>query len=106
MVDANKKEFRAVTVAGGEEINMTLDQARKQVEAWESKGYSAYVEHMYDDTWEDVEVAAPITPLQVVDSLGHDRASLEDFILKLVQLADWNVDHQDYGFIVYTSEAD
>jgi len=106
MVDVNKKEFRAVSVAGGEEINMTLKQARNQVEAWESKGYSSYVAHMYNHEWEDVVVAAPITPYQVVESLGADRETLQDFVVKLVELLDWEVDHIDGGFTVYTSEAD
>jgi len=101
-----EKVFRAVTVAGGEAENMTLQEARNQVEAWEGKGYTAYVEHMHDPEWEDAVVAAPITPYQVVESLGADRAALQDFVVKLVELLDWEVDHIDGGFTVYTSEAD
>lgn len=106
MVDVNKKEFRAVSVAGGEESNLTLKRARDQVEAWESKGYSSYVEHMYDDSWEDVEIVAPITPLQVMESYGADREELEQFAYKLIELLGWETSQQEYGFIVYTSEAD
>jgi hypothetical protein len=106
MTDNNEKVYQAATVSGGESGPMTLKEARAQVEAWESKGYSAYVEKLDDPNWEDVEVAAPITPEQVADFLGHDREALEDFVTKLVELLDWEVDHQDGGFMVYTSEAD
>lgn len=103
---SNEKVFRAVSVAGGEENGMTLQEARDQVEAWEDKGYSSYVEHMHDPEWEDAVVAAPITPYQVVESLGADREYVEAFVLKLIELLDWEVDHQDGGFMVYTGEAD
>lgn len=103
MIDINAKEFRAVSVAGGEAPNMTLKEARDQVEAWESKGYSSYVEHMYDDSWEDVEyesVIAPITVHQVAESLGHDRVELERFTMDLIELLGWEVEVQEDGTFV------
>lgn len=106
MSDSNEKIYEAVTVAGGGSGPMTLEGARDQAEAWNGKGYTAYVVNLEDDSWEDVEIVAPITPMQVVDSLGADREALEDFVIKLVELLDWKVDHQDDGFIVYTPEAD
>lgn len=106
MSDNNENMYAAHSIAGGFLENVTLKEARDQVEAWESKGYSSYVGHMHDPEWEDVKVVAPITPMQVVDSLGADRVALEDFVVQMVELLDWKVDHQDDGFIVYTSEAD
>lgn len=101
----NERVFRAVSVAGGEESNLTLERARNQVEAWESKGYSSYVEHMHDPEWTDAEIVAPITPFQVVDSYGADRAELEQFAFKLIELLGWETgEKQVDGFFVFTYE--
>lgn len=107
MSDNNEKVYAAYSVAGGAEENMTLKEARSQVEAWESKGYSSYVGHMHDPEWEDVKVTAPITPLQVVESLGADRETLTEFMLKMFDVLDWAyAEHPDGSCITvyYTPE--
>lgn len=102
----NEKVYRAITQTGGEEQNLTLEDARKQVEVWTGKGYYSWVEHMHDPYWEDVEIVAPITPLQVAESLGHDRVALKDFVAKLMDMLDYDVSERVGGFMVYTYEGD
>jgi len=91
MSDNSEKVYEAVTVAGGASGPMTLQDARDQAEAWNDKGYTAYVIHIHDDAWEDVEVAARITPYQVVESYGADREELEQFAYKLIELLGWEI---------------
>lgn len=106
MSGSNEKLYEAVTVAGGESGRMTLQDARDQAKAWNDKGYTAYVTHVLDDSWEDVEITAPITPSQVADSLGHDREALKDFVAKLMDMLDYDVSERVGGFMVYTYEGD
>lgn len=102
----NEKIYEAVTVAGGGSGPMTLEDARHQAEAWNDKGYTAYVVNLEDDAWEDVEIVAPITPEQVVDSYGADREELEQFAYKLIELLGWEYAPREDGFMVYTYEGE
>lgn len=99
----------AYSYAGGEEGPFfTLEQARKQVEIWEEKGYRSYVGKLSDPTWEDlpepiptIGEAKPFSPEVVFGIVGPNPEDVTQFAFKLLQLNGHELDYQDGGVMVY-----
>lgn len=47
------RSYAAYTNVGGEELNLTLEEARNQASIWEEKGYISYVGKPDDLEWVD-----------------------------------------------------